>query len=92
MKKAFQCPKNLKLSWSGVFPKPKGCYDLIPVTYAASAINIATDIVIFLLPLPSLLSLQLNRRNQGMFRRKALIGFALGRNGEVWSSAEFVPG
>ena len=74
-----------------LYPQPKGC-NLIKVTYAKAAINITTDIVIFLLPLPSLLSLQLNRRNQGMFRRKALMGFTIGRNGEVWSSAEFVPG
>ena len=40
------------------------------VTTMASVMNVITDIAIFLLPLPSLLSLHLNRKDQYMFWRK----------------------
>ena len=73
--KAFQCPGDPKLAWAITYPK--GCHDNNPVSHAASAMNVITDTVIYLLPFPSLLSLQLNRKNQSRFWRKALLGFAL---------------
>ena len=39
--------------------------------------NVITDVAIFLLPLPSLLSLQLDRKNQSMLWGKALLGLLL---------------
>ena len=65
MEKAFQCPKDPKLVWAITYPK--GCENNMPVSYAASAMNIFTDIVIYLLPIPSLLSFNLDRKNQSMF-------------------------
>ena len=68
--KVFQCPKDPKLAWAATYPK--GCNENKVINYVASALNISTDIVIFLLPLPSILSLQLNKKNQSMFGRKTL--------------------
>ena len=51
--------------WAGTYPK--GCRNNEPVNIAASIINVTTDIMIFVLPLPSLLSLRLDRKDQGMF-------------------------
>ena len=87
--KVFQCPKDPKLAWAATYPK--GCRENKVVGYAAAALNISTDIVIFLLPLPSILNLQLNKKNQSMFGRKALLEFAPGQNGGVWWSADSFP-
>ena len=54
--------------WATTYPK--GCRNNNPVSIAASVMNVATDLVIFVLPLPSLLSLQLNRKNQGIFSKE----------------------
>ena len=48
------------------------------VSYAQGSLNIATDIAIYLLPLPTLLSLQVNRKNRGMFGEKPCWGLLFG--------------
>ena len=63
--KSFPCSKLPNFAFANT--KPKGCYDPSLVFYTQSAINIVSDIVIFLLPLPSVLSLQLSKRNRGTF-------------------------
>ena len=80
-RKAFQCPEDPKLAWAITYPK--GCHDSNPASHASSVMNVITDIVIYLLPFPSLLSLQLNRKNKSMFWRKALLGVAFGQNSGV---------
>ena len=73
--KIFQCPKDPKLAWARTYPQ--GCYRLLPVNYVQAAINITSDVVIFLLPLPSLLSLQLNKKSRGKFLEEGSAGFGL---------------
>ena len=63
---------------------PKGCRNNNPVSYSASIINVTTDIMIFVLPLPSLLSLHLDRKDKGMFLEESPTGFVPGRSGGVW--------
>ncbi|KAH8150901.1 uncharacterized protein LAJ45_05083 [Morchella importuna] len=59
---AFECPKKPSLAWAPTFPM--GCNNLVPVYYAQAGFNILSDIVILLLPLPSLLRLQVNKRKR----------------------------
>jgi len=62
---AFECPKNPTLAWAPTFPK--GCNNLVPVYYAQAAFNIFSDVVILVLPLPSLIKLQVsNRKRMGL--------------------------
>ncbi|CAZ85477.1 unnamed protein product [Tuber melanosporum] len=62
----FECPKNPSKAWSPGFPA--GCNDLVVVYYIMASFNILSDIVILILPLPTLVRLQTNRR-----KRAALI-------------------
>jgi hypothetical protein len=59
---AFECPKNPSLAWSPKFPH--GCRNLVPTYYAQAGFNILSDIVILLLPLPSLLKLHVSKRKR----------------------------
>ncbi|CUS06728.1 unnamed protein product [Tuber aestivum] len=63
---AFECPKDPTLAWAPTFPK--GCNNLVPVYYAQAGFNIFSDLVILVLPLPSLIRLQVSKR-----RRVALV-------------------
>ncbi|RPB06159.1 hypothetical protein L873DRAFT_1839613 [Choiromyces venosus 120613-1] len=63
---ALECPKDPTLAWALTFPR--GCNNLVSVYYAQAGFNIFSDIVILVLPLPSLLRLQVNKR-----KRMALI-------------------
>ncbi|CUS09777.1 unnamed protein product [Tuber aestivum] len=58
----FECPKDPSRAWSRGFPS--GCNDLVAVYYFMAAFNIISDIVILVLPMPSLLRLQINRRKR----------------------------
>ncbi|OWY47859.1 hypothetical protein AALT_g7513 [Alternaria alternata] len=64
---AFECRPNPSQAWSPTFPK--GCNNLRATYFALGAINVLTDITIFLLPLKAFCSLQLDPR-----RRWALLG------------------
>jgi hypothetical protein len=59
---AFECPKNPTLAWAPTFPE--GCNNLVPVYYAQAGFNIFSDIVILVLPLPSLIRLQVSKRKR----------------------------
>lgn len=59
----FECPKDPSRAWAPTFPQ--GCNDLVVVYYAMASFNILSDIVILLLPLPSLMKLQVNKRKRG---------------------------
>lgn len=63
--KAFECPREPNMAWSPT-AFPKQCNNLVPVYYAQAGFNILTDIVILLLPVPSLLKLQVNRSKKSM--------------------------
>lgn len=63
--KAFECPRKPSMAWSPT-AFPKECNNLVPVYYAQAGFNILTDIVILLLPVPSLLKLQVNRSKKSM--------------------------
>ncbi|RPB03286.1 hypothetical protein L873DRAFT_1826348 [Choiromyces venosus 120613-1] len=59
----FECPKDPSRAWAADFPK--GCDNVVDVHYFMMApFNILSDIVILLLPLPSLLGLQINKRKR----------------------------
>ncbi|KAG0635769.1 hypothetical protein HOY80DRAFT_910196 [Tuber brumale] len=59
---AFECPKDPTLAWAPTFPK--GCNNLVPVYYAQAGFNIFSDVVILVLPLPSLIRLQVSKRKR----------------------------
>ncbi|KAA8911393.1 hypothetical protein FN846DRAFT_792269 [Sphaerosporella brunnea] len=59
----FECPGDISRAWHPSFPQ--GCNNLVIVYYAMAAFNITTDILIFLLPLPTVLALQVNNRKRG---------------------------
>lgn len=63
--KAFECPQEPSMAWSPT-AFPKQCNNLVPVYYAQAGFNILTDIVILLLPVPSLLKLQVNKSKKSM--------------------------
>lgn len=67
---AFECdiPSN---AWN---PKtwPRGCRDLVPIYYGQAGFNIGSDIVILLLPIPTLLKLQINKTKRGLFLHPSL--------------------
>ncbi|PWW80192.1 hypothetical protein C7212DRAFT_349645 [Tuber magnatum] len=58
----FECPKDPSKAWSPGFPN--GCSDLAVVYYIMASFNIISDIVILILPMPSLWRLQTNRRKR----------------------------
>ncbi|KAI5842478.1 hypothetical protein DFP73DRAFT_553761 [Morchella snyderi] len=58
----FECPKDPSRAWAPTFPQ--GCNDLVVVYYVMASFNILSDIVILLLPLPSLMKLQVNKRKR----------------------------
>ncbi|KAK6344400.1 hypothetical protein TWF696_008036 [Orbilia brochopaga] len=67
----FECPDPSR-AWSPEFPQ--GCVNLSALYYSSASINIATDLVILLLPIPVLHRLQIDRR-----RKVALIAiFSVG--------------
>ncbi|KAF3916135.1 hypothetical protein AA313_de0202781 [Arthrobotrys entomopaga] len=67
----FECP-NPSTAWSISFPK--GCVNLPALYYSTASINIASDFIILLLPIPVLRQLQIDRR-----RKFALIAiFSIG--------------
>ncbi|CCX15248.1 Similar to hypothetical protein [Tuber melanosporum Mel28]; acc. no. XP_002841286 [Pyronema omphalodes CBS 100304] len=59
----FECPEDITRAWAITFPQ--GCNNLVTVYYAMAAFNIFTDILIFILPLPTVMSLQVNKRKRG---------------------------
>ncbi|KAJ6256483.1 hypothetical protein Dda_8345 [Drechslerella dactyloides] len=62
----FECP-NPSMSWAVTFPT--GCLDLSTLYYTSASINILTDILILLLPIPVLMTLQIRKG-----KKLALIG------------------
>ncbi|KAF3222545.1 hypothetical protein TWF192_001573 [Orbilia oligospora] len=67
----FECP-NPSTAWSLGFPR--GCVNLPALYYSTASINIASDLIILLLPIPVLQQLQINKR-----RKLALIAiFSVG--------------
>ncbi|KAK6530326.1 hypothetical protein TWF694_003683 [Orbilia ellipsospora] len=62
----FECPKP-SMSWSVTFPT--GCMNLSVLYYTSASVNILTDIIILLLPIPILFTLKIQSR-----KRIALIG------------------
>ncbi|EPS40763.1 hypothetical protein H072_5350 [Dactylellina haptotyla CBS 200.50] len=62
----FECP-NPSTAWSLTFPT--GCMNLSVLYYATASGNILTDIVILILPIPVLLTVQIQKR-----KRIALVG------------------
>jgi hypothetical protein len=58
----FECPDDISRAWKPTFPQ--GCNDLVVVYYSMAAFNITTDLLIFLLPLPTVLALQVNSRKR----------------------------
>ncbi|PWW79825.1 hypothetical protein C7212DRAFT_157847, partial [Tuber magnatum] len=78
---AFECPKDPTLAWAPTFPKD--CNNLVPVYYAQAGFNIFSDVVILVLPLPSLIRLQVSKR-----KRTALVAiFCVGSIAVVASIA-----
>ncbi|KAK6535647.1 hypothetical protein TWF694_002102 [Orbilia ellipsospora] len=57
----FECP-NPKDAWGPTFPT--GCMNLSILYYATASGNILTDIVILVLPIPVLLSVQIQKRKR----------------------------
>ncbi|KAK6542031.1 hypothetical protein TWF694_007802 [Orbilia ellipsospora] len=57
----FECP-NPSTAWSLTFPK--GCVNLPALYYSTASINIASDLIILLLPIPVLHQLQIDRRRK----------------------------
>ncbi|RPA76939.1 hypothetical protein BJ508DRAFT_213248 [Ascobolus immersus RN42] len=55
---AFECKKPSD-AWALTWPKK--CHNLVPIYYLQAGFNIVSDIVILLLPLPTLLKLQVNK-------------------------------
>ncbi|KAK6511776.1 hypothetical protein TWF481_000681 [Arthrobotrys musiformis] len=67
----FECP-DPSIAWSLDFPR--GCVNLPALYYSSASINIASDLIILLLPIPVLQKLQIDRR-----RKLALIAiFSVG--------------
>ncbi|KAF3935573.1 hypothetical protein ABW19_dt0203386 [Dactylella cylindrospora] len=62
----FECPKP-SMSWSVTFPT--GCMNLSVLYYTSASINILTDILILVLPIPVLMTLQIQKR-----KKIALVG------------------
>ncbi|KAI5795795.1 hypothetical protein EDC01DRAFT_614515 [Geopyxis carbonaria] len=58
----FECPADVSRAWHPSFPR--GCNNLVAVYYGMAAFNIISDVVILLLPLPTVLALQVNRRKR----------------------------
>ena len=58
----FECPTNITLAWHRNFPE--NCNDLVTLYYAMSGFNIASDIAIFVLPLPTMMALQINPKKR----------------------------
>lgn len=59
-----------------VLPSTKGwCLPTLPVWYFSSAMNIATDAAIFGIPLPSVVRLQLPRRQKAVILGVFCLGF-----------------
>ncbi|KAF8435858.1 hypothetical protein BGX38DRAFT_1274844 [Terfezia claveryi] len=69
---AFECKKPSD-AWNPV-TWPKGCRDLIPIYYGQAGFNIGSDIVILMLPIPTLLKLQVNKTKRVML----LLVFSVG--------------
>ncbi|KAH9206484.1 hypothetical protein DL95DRAFT_248214, partial [Leptodontidium sp. 2 PMI_412] len=61
------CTSKPQNAWSLTFPQ--GCNDVAASYYSMSTINVVTDVVILIMPLPTLATLHINTR-----RRLALIG------------------
>ncbi|KAK6529355.1 hypothetical protein TWF281_008532 [Arthrobotrys megalospora] len=57
----FECP-NPSTAWSLDFPR--GCVNLPALYYSTASINIATDLIILLLPIPVLRQLQIDKRRK----------------------------
>ncbi|KAF8053884.1 hypothetical protein FPV67DRAFT_1443036 [Lyophyllum atratum] len=68
----FECPDDITRAWKPEFPQ--GCNNLVIVYYAMAAFNITTDILIFLLPMPTVFALQVNARK----RTALLLIFSIG--------------
>ncbi|KAM0705658.1 hypothetical protein Q7P35_007018 [Cladosporium inversicolor] len=64
---AFECP-NPSDAWLPSFPSPE-CNDLKGSYYSMAGINIATDLLVLILPIKPALGLQVNRR-----RKYAVVG------------------
>lgn len=62
---AFECKKPSD-AWNPA-TWPKGCRDLVPIYYGQAGFNIASDIVILILPIPTLLNLQINKTKRGTY-------------------------
>lgn len=75
---AFECKKPSD-AWNPA-TWPRGCRDLVPIYYGQAGFNILSDIVILLLPIPTLLKLQINRTKRGMYIPPLTTG---------WSSSMF---
>ncbi|KAI5803489.1 hypothetical protein DFH27DRAFT_50513 [Peziza echinospora] len=60
---AFEC-KTPSDAWATTWPK--GCHDLVPIYYGQAGFNIFSDIVILILPIPTLLSLQVSKTKKVM--------------------------
>ena len=79
------CPKDPKRALGPMFPK--GCLNLQLVSYPQVAINIVTDVAIFVLPLPTILSLSLSKKDQSMLFEKCPAGsFALWNESAVFGA------
>ncbi|KAI9051567.1 hypothetical protein LZ554_004612 [Drepanopeziza brunnea f. sp. 'monogermtubi'] len=59
---AFECGSRVDRAWSPTFPE--GCNNLAASYYSMSSINVFTDIVILVMPLPTLAKLQINIRKK----------------------------
>ena len=62
---AFEC-KNPSDAWNPA-TWPRGCRDLVPIYYGQAGFNIASDIVILVLPIPTLLKLQINKTKRSAY-------------------------
>lgn len=60
--KAFECGSNVSQAWDPTFPT--GCVSLPATYFSTAAINIATDLVILVMPIPPLLGLHMNARKR----------------------------
>lgn len=61
----FECPKDISRAWHIEFPT--GCNDLASLYYAMAGFNIGSDIAIFILPLPTLMGLHINRKKRSSY-------------------------
>ncbi|KAG4425145.1 hypothetical protein IFR04_001712 [Cadophora malorum] len=64
---AFECRSHPQNAWSPTFPQ--GCNDVAASYYSMSTINVVTDVIILVMPLPTLAKLHINAR-----RKLALVG------------------